>query len=161
MAVRDNLTVTGTKSREVNTDNYSNRLLYCYETPAPLFGDIGSGVIGDDGTGSVSVDDIFTETARTDISYQVFLQKCGEGDVWVDLKTPAYFIVCGTPGLRFDWELKAVQTDYEHLRLEQNDLDMLTLLNSETPESPETAYGDYADEIEQAYLERTADETAI
>lgn len=161
MAVRDNLTVTGTKSREVSTDNYSDRLLYCYETPSPLFGDIGSGMMDSDGMCIVSVDDIFAETARTDISYQVFLQKCGEGDLWVDAKTPTYFIVRGTPGLRFDWELKAVQTDYEHLRLEQNDLDMLTLLNSETPESPETAYGDYADEIEQAYLERTADETAI
>ena len=35
---------TGTKNRVVPTENYSNRLQYCYETASPMFGDIGEGI---------------------------------------------------------------------------------------------------------------------
>ena len=107
------LTVNGTKSRLVTTDDYSDRLLYCYETTEPLFGDVGSATIGDDGVCIVSIDSIFTECARTDMKYQVLLQKCSKGDLWVSKKTPTYFVVEGTPMLPFDWEVKAHQTGYE------------------------------------------------
>lgn len=127
LKVSSSLTVSGSKSRLVETDYYNNRLLYCYETPSPMFGDIGSGVIGEDGLCFVEVDDIFSETVRADLSYQVFLQKCGEGDLWVDTKSPNYFIVQGTPGLRFDWEMKAKQRDFEALRMEQPELDPLNM----------------------------------
>lgn len=118
-----NWTVHGTKSRAVDTDNYGERLLYCYETPSPMFGDIGSGTLDDDGYCYVMVDEIFSETVRTDLAYQVFLQKRGEGDCWVDEKRPNYFVVRGTPNLAFDWELKAKQTDFADLRLEDKTLD--------------------------------------
>ena len=120
--IYSSFTVTGTKSRQVDTDNYSNRLLYAYETPTPLFGDVGSGVIGSDGFCYVEIDDIFSETVRADLAYQVFLQKCGEGDCWIAEKHSAYFVVQGTPNLAFDWELKARQAGYEILRMEQPDL---------------------------------------
>lgn len=116
-------TVTGTKSRAVETENYDERLLYCYETPTPMFGDMGSGTLDDDGYCYVMVDEIFSETVRTDLAYQVFLQKCGQGDCWVDEKHPNYFVVRGTPNLAFDWELKAKQTDFADLRLEDKTLD--------------------------------------
>lgn len=112
------LTVSGTKSRVVSTENYSDRLLYCYETPAPLFGDVGSGTVGEDGMCVVAIDDVFAECARTDMAYQVFLQKCGPGDLWVIEKTPGWFVVEGTPGLAFDWEVKGHQTGYETERLD-------------------------------------------
>lgn len=118
--VNGNFTVTGTKNRAVTTSDYGERLLYCYETPSPMFGDLGSGTIGGDGLCYVEVDDVFGETARTDIAYQVFLQKCGAGDLWVAEKCPTHFVVEGTPGLRFDWELKARQTGYETERLEDD-----------------------------------------
>ena len=111
---------TGTKSRVVNADQYSDRLLYCYETPTPMFGDIGDGVISDDGFCYVMLDAVFAQTITTD-QYQVFLQKYGPGDCWVRERNGAYFIVEGTPGLSFGWEVKAKQRDYDQLRLERND----------------------------------------
>lgn len=133
------LTVSGTKSRIAETTDYGDRLLYCYETPAPMFGDMGSGTIGDDGLCYVEIDDIFGETARTDMAYQVFLQKCGQGDLWVTEKHPNYFVVEGTPGLTFDWELKGHQTGYEYERLDEKGMaDAIDDRSDIT--SPEDAY---------------------
>ena len=115
-----NLSVTGTKSRLVSTSQYSDRLLYCYETPTPMFGDIGDGVISDDGICYVILDAVFAQTVTTE-QYQVFLQKYGPGDCWVRERKGAYFIVEGTPGLSFGWEVKAKQRDYDQLRLDRND----------------------------------------
>jgi hypothetical protein len=116
----DELIVSGTKSRLVATDQYSDRLLYCYETPTPMFGDIGDGVISDDGSCYVMLDAVFAQTVTTE-QYQVFLQKYGPGDCWVKERKGAYFIVEGTPGMSFGWEIKAKQRDYDQLRLERND----------------------------------------
>jgi len=120
LRVYENMTVSGTKSRAVSTDQYSARLLYCYETPSPLFGDVGDGIIGDDGYCYVTLDAIFAQTITTD-QYQVFLQKYGPGDCWVKDRRGGYFIIEGTPGLAFGWEIKAKQADYDQLRLERND----------------------------------------
>ena len=116
-----NFKATGTKSREVNTDNYNNRLLYSYETPTPLFGDIGEAQLDSDGICYVDIDDIFSETIETRQEYQVFLQKEGEGDCWVADKQKRYFVIQGTPNLKVAWELKAKQRDYDMIRLEQAD----------------------------------------
>jgi len=150
LQVYGNLSVSGTKPRLVDTPHYSERLLYAYETPSPMFGDIGSGTIGDDGFCYVEIDDIFSETARADLSYQVFLQKCGQGDLWVESKSPTHFVVAGTPGLKFDWEMKCRQRDYEALRMEQPDLDPADMHGIEIDENV-YGYIDYVTEIEQAY----------
>ena len=113
------LTVRGTKSRRTKTDNYSDRLLYCYETPTPLFGDIGEALLDEEGVCYVDIDDIFTETIAERCEYQVFLQAEGEGTCYIADKTPRYFVIKGTPNLRVAWELKAKQRDYENIRLEQ------------------------------------------
>lgn len=118
--IRGNLTVSGTKSREVNTSDYSGRLLYCYETPTPLFGDVGEGVISDDGLCYVTLDAVFAQTVTTS-QYQVFLQKYGDGDCWVKARNSAYFIIQGTPGLAFGWEIKAKQRNFDQLRLEKSE----------------------------------------
>lgn len=118
--INNKLTVSGTKSRRVKTDNYSDRLLYAYETPTPLFGDIGEAVIDADGFCYVDLDDIFTETIDKQ-EYQVFLQKEGEGDCWIAEKNPRYFVIQGTPDLKVAWELKAKQRGYGTERLEQFD----------------------------------------
>lgn len=109
---------SGTKSRVVETQNYSERFLYCYETPTPLFGDIGEAVLDEEGICYVDLDDIFTETIADQVEYQVFLQKEGEGDCWIAGKDPRYFIIQGTPHLKVAWELKAKQKDYSNIRLE-------------------------------------------
>lgn len=144
------LAVVGTKSRVAETENYSNRLLYAYETPTPLFGDIGEAVIDDDGLAYVDIDDIFLETIANKVEYQVFLQKEGEGDCWIADKAQGYFIIQGTPGLKVAWELKAKQRDYQNIRLEhsENNLDEYESvidieLNDYIAEQEELLYGNY------------------
>ena len=147
--ISGDLSVAGTKSRAVETQNYSERLLYCYETPTPLFGDVGEVTIGEDGLGYVDIDDIFTETIAGNVEYQVFLQREGEGDCYVAEKTPRYFVVKGTPGLKVAWELKAKQKDYEMIRLEQLEggleeyapIQEDTLMESYITEQEEKLYG--------------------
>jgi len=111
-----NFSVTGTKSVIAETENYGDQLFYCYETPTPTLGDFGGGVIGKDGMAIISIDDIFQESTETAIEYYVFLQNEGEGQSWVSEKLDTYFVVKGTPGLRFAWELKAKQKNKEYIR---------------------------------------------
>lgn len=111
-----NFSVTGTKSVIAETENYGDQLFYCYETPTPTLGDFGGGVIGKYGIAIISIDDIFQESTETAIEYYVFLQNEGEGQSWVSEKSDTYFVVKGTPGLRFAWELKAKQKNKEYIR---------------------------------------------
>lgn len=115
-SIRGKLKVSGTKSRTVSTVDYDEQLFYCYEMPTPFFGDIGESVISDDGTCMIDIDDIFQESANVGIKYYVFLQREGEGDCWIAEKEQNYFIVKGTPGLKFSFEIKARQVEYEHMR---------------------------------------------
>ena len=153
----NSIQASGSKNRVVATKNYGKRLLSCYETPEPLFGDVGSGITGTDGTCVVSIDDIFQETARTDMAYQVLLQKCGQGDIWVSEKHPTYFVVEGTPNLSFDWQIMAHQTDFEYLRLEDSDINAEAEKDESIGLWPEDAYDEfeynYAQQIESLYEE--------
>lgn len=115
-SIRGKLKVSGTKSRSVSTVDYDEQLFYCYEMPTPFFGDIGESVISDDGTCMIDIDDIFQESANVGIKYYVFLQREGEGDCWIAEKEQNYFVVKGTPGLKFSFEIKARQAEYEHMR---------------------------------------------
>lgn len=121
MEIGGDLSVSGTKSRKTETKNYRGRLLYAYETPTPLFGDIGEAMIDEDGFAFVDIDDIFSETVASRVEYQVFLQAEGEGTCYIAEKHPNYFVIKGTPNLKVAWELKAKQRDYENIRLEQSD----------------------------------------
>lgn len=115
-------TCSGTKSRIVDTKDYSERLLYCYETAEPMFGDMGAATTDENGICYIAIDDIFAETVNLNVEYSVFLQKEGPGDIWIDKKDTAYFVVKGTPNLPFSWEMKVIQRDYEHLRLDDKEL---------------------------------------
>lgn len=144
-SISGNFTVSGTKNREVDTDDYGKRLLYCYETATPYFGDIGSCVIGSDGYSYIQIDPILLETISND-DYHVFLQKCGSGDCYVERKERSYFVVCGTPNLKFSWELKAKQCDFDQRRLEDSSNDCTIY---------ETDFGKYAtDHINEIKTER-------
>lgn len=128
--------VTGTKSRIVETRNFGKVIQHAYEMPSPMFGDIGTGKIGGDGLCYVYFDPVFEETISTDCTYQVFLQKEGSGDLWVQEKAEGYFVVKGTPGLLFSWEAKARQRDYEYERMEVFD---------DSAKEPESDYAALAD----------------
>ena len=96
-----------------------------------MFGDVGEGRTDSTGVCVISFDDIFFETVNTHMEYQVFLQKEGEGDLWVAEKGPGAFVVRGTPGLKFSWEVKLRQRDCEYLRLED--------IETQKDEAPPTA----------------------
>ena len=119
------LSVSGTKKRIASTKDYSNRSLYCYEMPSPMFGDVGEGVIGTDGLCYVNIDPIFAETISTN-QYQVFLQAYGDGKCFVKERKSSYFVVQGEPNLPFGWEIKAKQADFTQMRL---DIDGITDVN--------------------------------
>lgn len=121
VTIGGSLSVAGAKNRIIDTENYDTRKQYCYETATPYFGDIGSGCTDNTGKCYIDIDDIFSETVNTSVEYQVFLQKEGQGDLWVEEKTDSYFVVKGTENLKFSWEIKAIQRDYEFERLEKFD----------------------------------------
>lgn len=117
MMLNGDMRVLGSKSRIADTTDYGKRLLYCYETPTPMFGDLGEGKIAEDGKCYVWLDSTFSETIKTQ-NYQVFLQKYGQGECYVTERTERYFIVEGTPDMKFGWEIKARQSGFENMRLD-------------------------------------------
>lgn len=150
--VNGNFSATGTKNREVKTQDYDNRLQYCYEMASPMFGDIGEAVTDESGKCYIYLDDIFLETVNTDIEYQVFLQKEAAGDLWVDQKSREYFVVNGTPKLKFAWEIKVKQKDFEYERLNES-----VELDDEIERIPylmqgQTLFEEYSQEQEEGQL---------
>lgn len=117
--ITGNFVCSGTKSRVATTESFKKRLLYCYEMPAPFFGDIGEAKLDETGTCYIYIDDVFLETVDTQCVYQVFLQKYGEGECIITERNRNHFIVKGTPGLAFAWEIKAKQAGYTMERLEE------------------------------------------
>ena len=130
------LSVRGSKKRVLETANYGKQAFYCYETATPYFGDIGEAEIASDGLCLIDIDDIFQESTNVEITYYVFLQKESDGECWVAEKEPTHFIVRGTPGLKFCFEIKAKQSEYEHMRF---------------ADSSETAYGQAVEELDYDY----------
>ena len=140
--IEGDLDVDGSKNRLVRTADYGKRRLSAYETAEPTFGDIGEGIIGEDGKCYVDIDPILSETICTE-QYQVFVQAYGNDNLYVSERTPTYFIVCGTSGTAFGWEMKARQKDFQNKRLEEkglndfegpqdnSDLDYISLLEEE------------------------------
>ena len=125
MSVQGNFAVAGSKNRIIKTDDCGIICISAYETATPFFGDIGKSVIEEDGTSIIWIDPIFYETVETDCEYNVLLTKYGEGDIWCDMvnSTKDYFIVKGTPGLEFVWEIKLVQKGLKNTRLTEHNID--------------------------------------
>ena len=71
----------------------------------------------------------------------MFIQKEGPGDLWVSEKAPDYFVVEGTAGLKFSWDVKARQAGYEADRMERS---------KESPDEPVVDY----ESMMRSYAER-------
>lgn len=117
--VNGDFSVSGEKNRIINTKNYGVRKLNAYETASPYFGDIGEGIIGSDGKCYIYIDDIFSETVNLIASYQVFIQSYSDKQCYVSERLHSYFVVNGTPGTTFAWEIKAIQKDANAKRLDE------------------------------------------
>ena len=125
MSVQGNFAVSGSKNRIIKTDDCGIICISAYETATPFFGDIGKSVIEEDGTSIIWIDPVFYETVETDCEYNVFLTKYGKGDIWCDMvnSTKDYFIVKGTTGLEFAWEIKLIQKGLKNTRLTEHNID--------------------------------------
>lgn len=135
------------KSGILDTKDYGTRELYCYEMASPTYGDIGEGEVGDDGASYVQLDPVFSECILTD-QYQVFLQPYGDGKCYVAERHSTYFVVKGTAGLSFGWELKAKNRDYN--------LKRLSTFDPTKASKDDTNYGGQAmNHIEQITKERS------
>jgi len=133
------------KPRVIDTKDYGRRYLYAFETTSPMFGDIGEGIISDDGQCRIYIDPVFAQTVQDGAEYQVFLQAYGQGECYIQDRKHDYFVVCGAPGLKFGWEMKTKQIDTGQHRLEsrmpneevtaidygQSALDHITDINNE------------------------------
>lgn len=113
-----NLTIKGKKNRAVDTDGYGTILQYCYEMVSPMFGDIGNGTTDENGICYIYTDDRFRETVGENMKYYVFLQIEGEGNAYIKEKKPEYFVVTGSPNMKFAWEIKCRQKGYDYERLD-------------------------------------------
>ena len=142
----------GTKHRIVQTDDYQKRLLYSYETPSPYFGDLGCGETDDAGICVIVFDDIFLETVNTKCDYQVFLQKEGPGDIWVESKSFDHIVVRGTPNLKFSWEAKVKQKGYEYQRLEAFELSQDSVESIDYERQAEVMVEKYYKELEEMFV---------
>ena len=117
LTVGGDFTAMGTKNRAVETSQ-GTVLMSAYETASPYFGDIGSGMTDEAGACVVEIDPLFRETVSTGAGYVVFLQKCGPGDLWVDVQESDRFTVRGAANTPFFYEIKARQKGYERDRME-------------------------------------------
>lgn len=114
----------GGKSRLVNTSNYGNVCLDAYETPTPMFGDIGTAQLDSNGEIYIWIDPIFNDSVDANVQYKIFITKYGIGDLYVDIdhSTKDYFIIRGTPYMNFSWEIKSTQKDMTGIRFSPYDL---------------------------------------
>ena len=116
---------SGPKTRLVPTAAYDGIKLNAYETADCYFGDIGEGTIGEDGLCYVYIDPLLLETINTKCAYQVFVQAYGDGKAYPIKREETFFVIKGTPGLKFGWEFKAKQRDYETERLEREKIELM------------------------------------
>ncbi|MFR5644251.1 MAG: hypothetical protein ACLTK7_13880 [Clostridium paraputrificum] len=120
VTIDSNLKVTGTKNRLVENTLYGDILMNAYETTDSWFGDLGRGTIDENGISYIYFDPVFLATVNTKFDYNVFLQKYGPGDLWVDSREEDHFVVKGTPNLEFSWEAKCKQLGYEVNRTQED-----------------------------------------
>ena len=113
---------TSAKDRIIDTKHFNSVGLAAYETTSPMFGDVGESYIGANGSVRIYIDPVFAETVVLQDAYQVFLQKYGAGECYVSERNSTYFVVEGTPGLKFGWEMKAKQIGVDQQRLYRFDM---------------------------------------
>lgn len=111
-----------------STNDFGEINAYSSASTSPIFSDIGSGRTDENGECHVAINPVFSETIAN-MEYYVFLQKEGDGDLYIAEKEPTYFLVRGTPNLRFAWEVKAHQRDYEYAWLD--DIDAMEINSNE------------------------------
>ena len=149
-----NVLNSGAKKKIIETEDYGVASLYCLESTRPMFSDIGSGIIDDNGICYIMIDPVFSETIDLNCDYQVFTTQTSEGSIsWIEKHTD-YFIVHGTVGTTFDWMMYAHQiwcTQDDIYDPDQQDVPKAQerVLKKETNEKP---YDGNADQVTSSMM---------
>lgn len=120
-SVTGNLSVSGTKNRIVNTDNYGSVKLNAVESASAVFCDIGSGTTDETGVCEILFDSRFMETIDDKYEYSVLITNINGLEDYSITKNQEGFIVNGSAGANFDWVVFARQKGYADLYLENSD----------------------------------------
>lgn len=123
LRVRNGLSVSGTKSSLVDTENYGERLLYAFETPEYLFATYGKATTNEDGYVEVEIEPMFLETINTDSkNYHVFVSPYENATAYACyLETDRFLIKSDKPNIEVSWQLVAYRKGYEDFYLETPD----------------------------------------
>lgn len=117
LEVYGNFEVHGTKDCAIQTEQYGKLNYSAYETADIYLGDIGENEVVN-GECIINFDEKLLACVNTDLPYQVFLTKYGQGDIWVEQRNINNFIVKGD-NIKFGWEVKAKRKGYENIRFGQ------------------------------------------
>jgi len=116
------LNVTGSNKHKVMPTSNGYVGMEAVESPVPMFEDCGTGITDDKGSITIYFDPTWLEVTSTDNEYYLFLQTCGQGELWVSERNESYFKVQGTPRLKFMWNVKARQKGFEIERYKKVDM---------------------------------------
>ncbi len=107
-----NLNAWGSKSRIVPT-SFGPTKMAAFETPIPMFADIGHGECGPDGWCLIVPDPRYAETVAQNGRFIWLLTDCtGNGSMWAE-DCGQYAIVHGAAGQLFSWMAVSAQRGYE------------------------------------------------
>ena len=107
-----NLNAWGSKSRIVPT-SFGPTKMAAFETPIPMFADIGHGECGPDGWCLIVPDPRYAETVAQNGRFIWLLTDCtGNGSMWAE-DCGQYAIVHGAAGQHFSWMAVSAQCGYE------------------------------------------------
>lgn len=148
-----NLSVGGTKNRAVKTDNYGTIAMNAVESASPVFADLGSGRIGDDGTCCIMLDCIFQETIEEAHEYYFFVSGTSGSECICARKEKSYVVIVGEAGAAFDWILYGKQKGYAMTRMETLNIPDESMLANE-----DLTYNEYDEEDVEALAAEYLDE---
>ena len=99
------------KDRVIPTKNYGLRAFGAYETTEAMFGDCGTGYIGEDGKCYLPINPIFLECINRKDDIRIFLTPYGKGEIYYNEEDSLkdILLIQGTPNLKFSWEIKFIQ----------------------------------------------------
>ncbi len=119
------LGVDGSKNSIVDTSQ-GKTAINAYETAEYYFGDIAKANTGTSKRVKIMIDPLFLETINTDIDYHVFVSSYSNGYAWVSEMARDYFVIeSNVPDLSVSYEIKAKRKQYENVRLDKVDVNLI------------------------------------
>ncbi len=118
VSIFGNFSVFNGSKNAVHVTRDGLRATPAYEMAESYLGDIGRSYTRENSETWVHIDELFSDTVNTDVSYEVFLQAYSDAIFWVeDFKSDKFLVKSNKPFSRFAYEIKAKRRGYENERL--------------------------------------------